>query len=173
MPSITSCRISFGPEERIDGVAVPLDDLSAGEPRGELIVGCERRLNMEVTGGAPEKVVCEGWRRGRLGNSFVLRVPVAADVGEACSACSSAVARVVPLVLHKGFVFPELDIWGVWRPLSESTSLERPLMSPSPRSFSCSSLISPSTRLTTFPTTSSLGWAATSRLPTPSTRSIN
>jgi hypothetical protein len=47
---------------------------------------------MEVTGGAPEKVVCEGWRGGRLGEWFVLRVSVAADDLDAWGDGTSVVA---------------------------------------------------------------------------------
>lgn len=68
MPSITSWRISLEPEARIDGVAVPVGDPGAGELRGELMVGCESRLNIDVTGGVPVNVVCEGWRGGRVGD---------------------------------------------------------------------------------------------------------
>lgn len=96
-----------------------------------------------------------------------------ADDRVACKVCASGVDRGVPLILETGSVLPGLDICGVCRPLSEPTSLERPLKSPSPSSFSCSSLMRPSTLLTTFPTTSSLGCAATNRLPTSSTRCIS
>lgn len=87
-----------------------LGDPGAGELRGELIVGCESRLNIEVTGGAPENVVCEGWRGGRLGGSFVLRVSIAADDRVPCNACRSEVVRGVLLILDKGSVLPGLDI---------------------------------------------------------------
>lgn len=65
---MTSCRMSVEADWRRDGVAEPLGDSGAGEPRGELIVGCDNRLNMDVNGGAPENVVCEGWRGARLGD---------------------------------------------------------------------------------------------------------
>jgi hypothetical protein len=68
MPSMTSWRMSVEPVGRGDGVTAPLGDAGAGELRAELMVGWESRLNMDVTGGAPEKVVYDDWSGGRLGD---------------------------------------------------------------------------------------------------------
>lgn len=168
MPSITSCCMSFEPAGC--GVALPLGDPGAGELRGEFMVGCESRLNMEVTGGAPANVVFEGCRDGRVGGWVDFRVSMIADDCEACNACISDAGRVALFRFERGSSFPKFGICGVCRPLSMPTSLERQLISTSPRSFSCSSLMSPNTLLTTLPTTSSFGCAATNLLPTSWTR---
>lgn len=104
MPSITSWRISKLPDCWRDGVPGPLVEPGTGDPRDELIVGCDRRLNMDVMGGGPEKVVWEGWRGGRFGDGFILRDAVAADVGD------SEATWFVPLRSDRGSALPGDDI---------------------------------------------------------------